>query len=87
MVGNERVLSQKMAPKYYIGWINNFDLGCIVNYPNYSFGGGSAIVGETEYIMRTINNQLFAIDYTVPFRDPLVVKTTASRFKMLIELK
>lgn len=83
-------LSKYMMPvvlKYYISWINGYSNKLIINSKKYGFSGISAFIDDKEYMLQTINDNLFSLTYDKPIEDALNIYSSGSRFKMIIELQ
>lgn len=76
-----------VKPKYFINYISHFKPGLIINSPDYGFNTYSVSFKNTEYILETINKDLFGISYNTPISDPDNFYSRGSRIKMLIKLE
>ena len=81
--------AQYMKPvliKYFIQWINNYDMHLIVNQNNYGFSDVSAFINDNEYKLQVITDNLFGLDYSEIVDNTLEIYSSGSRFKMIIQL-
>ena len=76
-----------MKPKYFINYISHFKPGLIINSKDYGFNTYSVKFKDTEFILETINKDLFGISYNLPIEDPDNFYSQGSRIKMIVELK
>ena len=73
--------------KYFINYISHFKSGLIVNSPDYSFNTYSVKFKNEDFILETINKDLFGISYNKPINEPDNFYSKGSRIKMIVELK
>ena len=81
--------AQYMQPvliKYFIQWINNYDIHLIINEHDYGFSDVSAFINDNEYKLQVITDNLFSLDYKEIIDNTLEIYSSGSRFKMLIQL-
>ena len=81
--------SQYLQPvliKYYIQWINNYDIHLIIHEHDYGFSDVSAFINNNEYKLQVITDNLFSLDYKDIINDTLEIYSSGSRFKMIIQL-
>ena len=81
--------AQYMQPvliKYFIQWINNYDIHLIINEHDYGFSDVSAFIDNNEYKLQVITDNLFSLDYKDIVDNTLEIYSSGSRFKMLIQL-
>lgn len=76
-----------MKPKYFINYISHFKPGLIINSKDYGFNTYSVKFKDSEFILETINKDLFGISYNIPIEDPDNFYSQGSRIKMIVELK
>ena len=77
---------QPVLIKYFIQWINNYDIHLIVNESDYGFSDVSAFIDNNEYKLQVITDNLFSLDYKEVVDNTLEIYSSGSRFKMLIQL-
>ena len=81
--------AQYMQPvliKYFIQWINSYDIHLIINKNDYGFSDVSAFIDGSEYKLQVITDNLFSLDYKEIIDNTLEIYSSGSRFKMLIQL-
>lgn len=84
--GNEG-FDDPVKPKYFINYISHFKSGLIVNSEDYGFNTYSVKFKDSDYILETINKDLFGISYNTPIEDSDNFYSRGSRIKMIVELK
>jgi hypothetical protein len=82
-------LSQYIQPvliKYFVQWIDNYNLNLIVNSTNFGFSDISAFIENEEHKLQKITDNLFSLDYNNIIENNLEIYSSGSRFKMIIQL-
>lgn len=81
------LFDKPMEIKYFINYIEQNKLNLLINKPKFDFNTLDVKFKDESYILETINNNLFMINYQKPLDGPDVVYSKGSRFKVVIEMK
>lgn len=81
------MFDKPMEIKYFINYIEQNKLNLLINKPKFDFNTLDVKFKDESYILETINNNLFMINYKKPLNGPDVIYSKGSRFKVVIEMK
>ncbi len=81
------LFEKKVKVKYFINFIEQNKMGLLIKQPNFDFNTLDVMFKGESYILETINNNLFMINYKEPLDGTEVVYSKGSRVKIIIEMK
>jgi hypothetical protein len=81
------LFDKKVRIKYFINFIEQNKMGLLIHQPNFDFNTLDVVFKNESYILETINNNLFMINYRQPLNGPEVITSKGSRMKIIIEMK
>lgn len=81
------LFDKKVRIKYFINFIEQNKMGLLIHQPNFDFNTLDVMFKNESYILETINNNMFMINYRQPLNGPEVIISKGSRMKIIVEMK
>jgi len=78
--------NQPVLIKYFIQHINNNIMKLIIQENEYGFSGMEGIIDGKRYTLQKLTNNLFRLNYDKVIDNILEIRSSGSRFKMIIKL-